>query len=193
MKYLLPAILLFYSCNTFPGKSTPVVEKYDTAFTKEKAEQELKKIRTSITDSGFAVIVDANLQIQKVEFILQKADTSRIKKGFADSLIVIHNNGQLLYTHMMKLYTLALRQATKSSDINHYKKELAVSQEDWLRSKFWAKKTYEALISVRLLQKDAALISMIVNNTDNEETRKLVEEQYSSLIENMEKSYSSSH
>lgn len=134
-------------------------------------------------------MTDANMQIQTVEFVLQKADVSRIQNGVSDSFIVNNPNGQLLYSTMMKAYQLALQHATQQHDIIYYNMQLAFSQQAWLQSKFRSKKTYEALMAIFQLQKDLAVISMIVNNMDNEFERNMVEEQYSKLNVGMERNY----
>jgi hypothetical protein len=189
MKLFLLA-LIFCSCNS--KKQSPLetaLQNGDTALAKKLAQKELDSLRGTIKDSSFANYLDASLHLQTLEFTLEKADTSRTGNNHAEELILNHPNGKRLYELMMKSYKLALSHTSNSSDINYFTNELSQSPEKWLEKKFANKKTYEALISIFLLQKDIALISAIEINTDNDLMRKELDTQYQELINIMRKNY----
>lgn len=182
--------LILCSCNSKkPNQIDLALERNDTALVKKIAQKELDRIRASITDSSFGNTIDAMLQIQTLEFTLQKADSSRISNKFAEELILNHPDGQRLYNLMMKTYKHALDLSSKNSDVSYFTNELSQKSQIWLEERFANKKTFEALISLYLLQKDIALISAIENKVDTEFLRNQLETQYNNLINNMLKGY----
>src|SRR5687768_13225855 len=109
MKKLFYLGLIFVACNDSNGKKPDkAITDGDTALAKQLAREELNRIRSSITDSSFAASMDATLQIQAMEFTLQKADTSRQKIRVADSLIVNHPNGKIFHERIMRYYWIGL-------------------------------------------------------------------------------------
>ncbi|MFT3681374.1 MAG: hypothetical protein QM791_13940 [Ferruginibacter sp.] len=189
LKYILVAAVLLYSCQSKKDNSGVPVSTDTIPLSKEQAEKELKEIRAGIKDSGFAAMMDASLFIQRLEASLQKADSTRRAAGFSESLVVNNPDGGHFYELMMKVYRLGLQQADQPMDINYFKGQLGYTKENWLSWWFKNKKTYEALISFHLLQKDIATTSMIVNGGITEQDRSNLEQQYAKGIKGMEEQF----
>jgi hypothetical protein len=191
----LKSILLFVVISLFAcqsKKQSPMeiaIENKDTALAMKLAKQKLDEIRASIKDSGFAASIDAGLLIQTLQFSLEKADSLRISNRFSNELILNHTNGYRLYEVMMKKYKQALEVSSNADDVIYFTTESSLAQKEWLDQKFSNKKTYEALISLLILQRDIALISAIENKVDNQLTRLQLEKSYQQIIDNMKKSY----
>jgi hypothetical protein len=185
LKFLL-FLVFFISCQAADTTKKAeeeidlALKNNDTALAKKLAKQELDRLRSTVTGSTFAVILDAGLQIQALELALQKADSS---KKLADEIIVSHADGKRLYNLMMKAYKLAIQNTSRGSDIALYSKELSMSSQIWLEAKFAGKTNYQAKKSLRRLQKDIAIISAIINHMDNGRVRKETEDSYKDLIE----------
>lgn len=185
MKFLLILILLV-SCQAADTNQKAeeeidfTLKNKDTSLAKKLAKQELDRLRSNVTDSNFAIILDASLQIQVLEFAFQKGDSS---KKIADEIIVNHPDGQRLYNLMMKAYKLAIQNTSRGADIVLYSKEHSMSSPIWLETKFAGKTNYQAKKSLLWLQKDIAIISAIVNHMDNDNVRKETEDSYKDLNE----------
>jgi hypothetical protein len=185
MKYIL-LLFLFISCQSKPKPDyVKALEDGDTTYAKELAEKELQRIRASMPDSNTAAAMDASMQIMDLEFALRKADSSLKKTGIADSLIVNHMNGEKLYQGMIRYYNTALDHTTDTSDIIYFTSQSSKPVKKWLQQKFAHKTTFEALISLSLLQKDIALISAITIGQATDFTRRQLNEQYDSNIRRM--------
>lgn len=180
MRYLLPLMLLFFSCNNWKAINGPDAEQNDySTLAKENAEEKLKELRNSIKDSSTAIMVDANLAIQAAEFTLQKID-AKLPPLPAYSL-AINETGKNLYRCMQRAYQLSLAYAERPADINYYKGQLLIPEKKWLAEKFSGRKRVEGLIALQRLQKDMLIVSMVVNNLDSDEGRRQADEQYSKL------------
>jgi hypothetical protein len=166
------------------------IEQGDTAMVKKLAKEELGKIRASISDSAFASILDASLAIQELQLILLKEDTSRRRSGLSDSLITSNPNGQKLYSLMMRVYSLGLKNSSRKTDNTYFYSVLKETSKEWIANRFFRKPTYEALISLNFLQKDVALISAIESKADNSFLRKELDRQYDDYAKMMRKSVS---
>ena len=171
MRFLLPILLLIFSCNNRQTANAPPADQNDYAtLTKENAEERLKELRSSFTDSSLAIMTDAGLAVQVAEFELQPIGS---KPGplTADSLAV-NETGKNLYRCMQRAYELSLAHATRPADINYYKEQRLIPEKEWLASKFSGKKTTDGLIALHRLQKDMLIVSMVVNNLDSDEGRR---------------------
>ena len=165
------------------------LENKDTALAKKFAQNELDEIRSSIKDPDFAATTDASLQIQKLQFALQKADSSRVGNKFSNEIVFTNQDGQKLYALMLNKYKHALEITSNADDVIYFTNEIALTPGEWLEQKFANKKTYEALISLDILQRDLALISAIENKIDTEQIRKDLQKSYQRTIDNMRKAY----
>jgi hypothetical protein len=180
LKFILIA-LLFISCQSADRQAKAKKELelalkiQDTSLT--KMQQVVDNLR-STTDSGFAIVLDASLQMQKLQFAFQKATDA---KNASDEIIVTHPDGQRLYELMMKSYKLALQHTSKSADIISFNREISMGQREWLEKNFAGKTTSEAKKTLFRLQKDIAIISGIVNGVDSDKMRKLTEDSYKGL------------
>ena len=180
MRFLLPILLLIFSCNNRQTANAPHADQNDYAtLTKENAEERLKELRSSFTDSSLAIMTDAGLAVQVAEFELQPIGS---KPGplTADSLAV-NETGKNLYRCMQRAYELSLAHATRPADINYYKEQRLIPEKEWLASKFSGKKTTDGLIALHRLQKDMLIVSMVVNNLDSDEGRRQADEQYGKI------------
>ena len=185
MRIFILAIVIF-SCQSAPADKTAddaieqAIAKGDTAEAKKLAQEELNKMRSSITDSSFALIMDVNLQIQKIEFYFEK---SRGIQNVADEKIVNQPEGIRLYELMMRAYKLAIETTTRESDVVLYTKAGSVDQQQWFQANFSGKPNDRARKSLMLLQNDMYIISAIVNHGDTDELRKQAEDQYKRIID----------
>jgi hypothetical protein len=183
LKYILFAFILI-SCQSSDRHEKAeeaiglAIRNKDTALAKKLASDELKRLRSSITDSVFGKMTDVMLLIQDLEFSLQQADTSR---RVADEIIVNHPDGRRLYDLMMYSYKLGLASTSRSDDTTNFTNKTSIGQQEWLKQNFTGKTNTEAKKSLLRLQKDIALISAIVNHLDSGETRKEIEDSYKDL------------
>ncbi len=183
MRLILFAIL-FLSCNNSDNNTDEdlqqAIKNGDTALAKKLAQEEVNKLRSQINDSAFALLVDLNLQLQRLEFALPAGDTSQM---IADKIIVNGPGGQRLYNLAMRTYRLGLTKTSRHSDISSYTKELGYGKNEWLSMNFAGKTNIEAKKSLWRIQRDAAIISAIVNDTDTDKFRKETEDLYKKIIE----------
>jgi hypothetical protein len=188
MKYLI-LLLAFVSCqgpddrgSGLSKELTEALEKQDTAAVKIIAQQDLDKMRSSVTDSSFAALLDVNLQLQALEFELNKSDSSNKIPG---NIIAKTEKGSLLYRNCMRVYQFALERSANKEDHSFYTGELKKSKEQWLTEYFLNKSGTDSRISLLLLQKNMAIASTIINRIDQFSFRKETEEQYRSVIESI--------
>lgn len=139
MRYLLPLMLLIFSCNNRKAANAPDAEQNDySTLTKENTEKKLKGLRNSIKDSSTAIMVDANLAIQAAEFTLQKIG-AKLPPPTADSLAV-NETGKNLYRCMQRAYQLSLAYAARPADINYYKEQLLIPEKKMVSRKIQRQK-----------------------------------------------------
>lgn len=158
------------------------VKNNDTALAKKIAQGELDKIRSSITDSSFAALIDAGNQLQVLEFNIQKLKATNGNEIIADSLISNKNDLQKLYAYMIRVYSFALKKSVQQIDTDYYTEKLMVSAEDWVSNNFRRKTIKQLQVSRLMLQKDIAIASAIINNVDTKEIRTQTEDSYNSSI-----------
>lgn len=181
MRHLLPLLMLMIiSCDYRKVANAPDADQNDYAtLTKENAEERLKELRSSITDSSLAIMIDAGLAVQLAQFTLYQ-NGSKPAPLTTDSLAV-NETGKNLYRCMQRAYKLALAYATRPDDIRYYKTQMLIPEKEWLASKFNGKKTADGLIVLNRLQKDMLIVSMVVNNLDSDEGRRQADEQYDQM------------
>jgi hypothetical protein len=188
MKYLI-LLLTFVSCqgpddngSGLSKELTEALQKEDTAAVKKIAQQDLDRMRASVTDSSFAALMDINIQLQTLGFELNKTDSSNKTPG---NIIAKTEKGKLFYRNCMRVYQFAMERSLNREDHLFYTGELKKSQEQWLTEYFLNKSGTDSRISLLLLQKNMAIASAIINGVDQFSFRKETEEQYSSIIESI--------
>jgi len=154
----------------------------DTALAKRIAQKELRKIRSSITDSSFAALIDAGNQLQSLEFNIQKLNTVDRNLVIADSLVASKEDLEKLYSCMKRVYSFAAVKSVQKTDIDYYTEKLVISCENWISNNFKGKTKKELQVSRLKLQKDIAIASAIINNVDSKEIRTQTEDSYNLSI-----------
>lgn len=189
------ASLILVSCHSRPAHDEEVISKElqdaitknDTALAKQIAKKESGNIRTAVTDSSFAALMDANLAIQEFEFRIGKARSASKSKIIPDSLILNKESDAQLYAYVYSVNQFVLQRAVNQHDITYYKAKMSIPFESWINNNFRSKTIEELQISALTIQKDLAIASAIINNVDSKEIRDQTEDLYNNLIKNLRK------
>lgn len=193
MLKLFLASLILVSCHS-ASKNEEIVSKDlqdaikndDTALAVEIAKRDLDKTRSSVTDSSFAAILDANLALQSFEFRIEKVKIKDISKAVPDSLILNYELDSKLYSFVSRVYSLVLATATNKNDIAYYSAKMSIPFENWINNNFRDKTLKELRISTLLIQKDLAIASAIINNIDSKQFRELTEDSYNRSVKTIQ-------
>jgi hypothetical protein len=172
MKYVF-FLIIAWGCHekqsaSVEDRMNEAIESGDTTLAKKLAQQELAHIRSSVTDSEFALFLDIGTRLQTMEFEVRKRDA---RENLGE-----HENR--LYDLMMRAYRLAIGSAKRNADVERFSKEINIEKEAWWKKYFVAKTMDETLRSLKKFQRDAALISAIVNGGDTDEFRNQIAESY---------------
>lgn len=178
LRYLL-LFLTFSACQSASTSNADLSNEFedalknnDTALTKKIAQRELDKTRSSITDSSFAALIDASLELENLSFKIQKNDRS----------VTDNEYHKKIHSFIIRVYNFALKRSIQKTDIDYYANKLKISRENWITEYFSHKTNKELKITLALLQQDVAIASGIINSADTKEGRKEIEESYSRSI-----------
>jgi hypothetical protein len=177
-RYLL-IVLVLGSCqgsshdeNVLSKDFENAIKNNDTVLAKKIAQRKLDKTRASITDSSFAALIDASLELENLLFKIQKNDSS----------VTDNEYHKKIHSFITRVYSFALKRSIQKTDIDYYANKLKISRENWITEYFSNKTKKELKITLALLQQDVAIASGIINDADTKEGRKEIEESYSRSI-----------
>ena len=131
-KYLL-IVLVLGSCQASPQDENALskdfedaIKNKDTVLAKKIAQRELDKTRGSITDSGFAALIDASLELENLSFKIQKNDSS----------VTDNEYHKKIHSFITRVYSFALKRSIQKTDIDYYTNKLKISRENWVTDCF---------------------------------------------------------
>ncbi|MGF2412181.1 MAG: hypothetical protein ACQUYJ_07625, partial [Ferruginibacter sp.] len=132
LRYLL-LLIIFSACQSTSTGDVGVSKELenalrnnDTASAKKIAQRELDKSRSSITDSSFAALMDATLELENLGFKIQKNDTLAIDNEYL----------KMVHSFVNRVYNFALLRSIQQSDIDYYTAKSTISSDKWRADNF---------------------------------------------------------